>query len=154
MPQTQHTAPGTAGQAPPLQVLGVASEMFPLLKTGGLADVVGALPAALAPLGVAVRTLLPGHPSVLAALPDALALHQWPDWFGGPARLLAAHHAGLDLLVLDAPHLYLRAGNPYLDATGRDWPDNAGALCRPGACRRPHRLGRRGRAAARCAACA
>ena len=108
----------------PLRVLGVASEMFPLLKTGGLADVVGALPAALAPLGVEVRTLLPGHPSVTSAMRDARELCQWPDWFGGAARLLAARHGELELLVLDAPHLYLRHGNPYLDSTGRDWPDN------------------------------
>jgi starch synthase len=109
---------------PTLRVLGVASEMYPLLKTGGLADVVGALPAALAPLGVELRTLLPGHPSVMAALQDVRELAAWPQWFGAPARLLAARHAGLDLLVLDAPHLYLRHGNPYLDSTGRDWPDN------------------------------
>ncbi|MFN7634612.1 MAG: glycogen/starch synthase, partial [Acetobacteraceae bacterium] len=42
-----------------LRVLAVASEAVPLVKTGGLADVVGALPAALAPEGVAVTTLLP-----------------------------------------------------------------------------------------------
>lgn len=109
----------------PLQVLGVASEMYPLLKTGGLADVVGALPGALAPLGVQVHTLLPGHPAVLAALQDARELASWPAWFGGTARLLAGRHGALALLVLDAPHLYARPGNPYLDAEGRDWPDNA-----------------------------
>jgi starch synthase len=114
------TAPATA----PLKVLSVASEMFPLLKTGGLADVVGALPAALAPQGIVVRTLLPGHPSVVGAMQDARELCRWPDWFGGPARLLSARHGALDLLVLDAPHLYARHGNPYLDSTGRDWPDN------------------------------
>ncbi len=108
----------------PLTVLGVASEMYPLLKTGGLADVVGALPAALAPLGVTVRTLLPGHPSVNGAIQDVRELCAWPAWFGGPARLLAARHGALELLVLDAPHLYLRHGNPYLDSTGRDWADN------------------------------
>jgi starch synthase len=113
-----------AASAPPLPVLGVASEMFPLLKTGGLADVVGALPAALAPLGVELRTLLPGHPSVMQALDGARERLAWPAWFGGPARLLEARHGALDLLVLDAPHLYARHGNPYLDATGRDWADN------------------------------
>lgn len=108
----------------PLRVLGVASEMFPLLKTGGLADVVGALPAALARCGVELHTLLPGHPAVLAALTGPQVVAQWPDWFGGPARLLAARHGDTPLLVLDAPHLHARHGNPYLDATGRDWPDN------------------------------
>ena len=121
-------APAAAAPQPdaaPLRVLGVASEMFPLLKTGGLADVVGALPAALAPCGVELHTLLPGHPAVLAALRQSEVVADWPDWFGGPARLLAARHGRTPLLVLDAPHLHARAGNPYLDATGRDWPDNA-----------------------------
>ena len=109
----------------PLSVLGVASELYPLLKTGGLADVTGALPGALAPLGVTVRTLLPGHPSVMAALQDVQLIDTWPAWFGGPARLLAARCGALELLVLDAPHLYARHGNPYLDSTGHDWADNA-----------------------------
>jgi starch synthase len=113
-----------ASTSTPLPVLGVASEMYPLLKTGGLADVVGALPAALAPLGIELRTLLPGHPLVINALDDARELSVWPDWFGGPARLLGARHGALQLLVLDAPHLYQRPGNPYLDASGRDWADN------------------------------
>ena len=47
-----------------MNVLSVASEVFPLVKTGGLADVVGALPGALAAEGVEVRTLLPGYPPV------------------------------------------------------------------------------------------
>lgn len=106
-------------------VLSVASEVFPLVKTGGLADVAGALPPALAAEGIAVRTLLPGYPAVLSALPGAEPVHAYAALQGGPARLLAAHAAGLDLLVLDAPHLYARPGNPYLGPDGEDWPDNA-----------------------------
>ena len=105
-------------------VLSVASECAPLVKTGGLADVVGALPAALASEGVQMRTLLPGYPAVLRALEKAEILLTDPDLFGGPARLLAGRASGLDLLVLDAPHLYDRAGSIYLGADGRDWPDN------------------------------
>ena len=108
-----------------MKVLSVASELYPLIKTGGLADVAGALPGALAPIGIAMRTLLPGYPAVVAGLQDAREVAYWPRWFGGPARLLAARHESLDLLVIDAPHLYARPGNPYLDGTGRDWPDNA-----------------------------
>ena len=48
-----------------MNVLSVASEVYPLIKTGGLADVVGALPAALLPHGVKTRTLVPGYPAVL-----------------------------------------------------------------------------------------
>ena len=108
-----------------MKVLSVASEVFPLVKTGGLADVAGALPGALAPLGIEMRTLLPGYPAVLRAVDDATVLHAWPHWFGGPARLVAARHAALDLIVLDAPHLYARGGNPYVASDGHDWPDNA-----------------------------
>jgi starch synthase len=111
--------------AAPIQVLGVASEMYPLLKTGGLADVAGALPGALAPLGVQVCTLLPGHPAVMAGLEAPRELARWAGWFGGTARLVAGRAGPLELLVLDAPHLYDRPGNPYLDGNGRDWADNA-----------------------------
>lgn len=105
-----------------MQVLSVTSEYYPLIKTGGLADVAGALPAALAPHGVKLRTLLPAYPAVLAKLgQDLTSAVQWADLFGGPARLLVAD----DLLLLDAPHLYARDGNPYLGPDGQDWPDNA-----------------------------
>ncbi|MCX5513175.1 glycogen synthase GlgA [Kaistia algarum] len=107
-----------------LKVLSVASELYPFVKTGGLADVVGALPGALAAEGVAVTTLVPGYPAVLAALvePEIAYVYHW--FFGGDARLLRGKAAGLDLLVLDAPHLYDRPGNPYMGGDGRDWPDN------------------------------
>ncbi len=107
-----------------LQVLAVASEFYPLVKTGGLADVSGALPAALDEEDVAVTTLLPGYPSVLAGLQSAQPVRTIPDLFGGPAALLAGRTGGARLLVIDAPHLYGRAGNPYVDAQGVDWPDN------------------------------
>jgi starch synthase len=103
-----------------LIVLSVASEMFPLVKTGGLADVTGALPHALRPWGVEIHTLLPGYPAVLAQLPTAEPCWQEAAYFGGPARILRAE----GLLVLDAPHLYDRPGNPYTGPDGQDWPDN------------------------------
>lgn len=108
-----------------MRVLSVASEAFPLVKTGGLADVVGALPGALKPLGVIVRTLIPGYPGVLEKLERPKAVARIDKLFGGAARLLAAKAHGLDLFVLDAPHLFGRPGNPYVDQHGRDWPDNA-----------------------------
>lgn len=107
-----------------IRVLSVASECVPLVKTGGLADVVGALPAAMAPNGVEMRVLLPGYPAVLAALETGHEVLTDPDLFGGPARVISGRAAGLDLFVIDAPHLYDRQGSIYLDTSGRDWPDN------------------------------
>lgn len=106
-------------------VLSVSSEVFPLVKTGGLADVAGALPPALAAEGVDVRTLLPGYPAVLEALPGAQPVFAYGELHGAPARLLAARAHGLELFVLEAPHLYDRPGNPYVGADGEEWPDNA-----------------------------
>lgn len=107
-----------------MQVLAVASEVFPLVKTGGLADVVGALPLALDGFGIDVTTMLPGYEVVLRGLGRAEPVHDYPDLFGGPARLLRAEAHGLRLLVLDAAHLYMRPGGPYAGPDGRDWPDN------------------------------
>ena len=106
-----------------MRVLSVASEAFPLVKTGGLADVVGALPAALASHGIHVTTLIPGYPQVAGAV-KGRALHRWRDLLGVEVRLLAGEIAGHPLLVLDAPELFAREGGLYADRGGKDWPDN------------------------------
>lgn len=118
----QDTTPAAA--RPALRVLAVASEAFPWIKTGGLADVVGALPAALAPEGVEVTTLLPGYPAVMAALDAVQRVEPLPDLLGGPARLVHAAPGGQHVVALDAPHFFARAGSPYLAPWGQDWPDN------------------------------
>ncbi len=115
-----------------LKVLSVASEIYPLIKTGGLADVTGALPLALANEGADMRTLIPGYPAVLSALQEAQEITAFPGLFGS-ARLLVGKAHGLNLFVLDAPYLYGRPGNPYIAPDGSDWPDNAyrfGALAK------------------------
>jgi starch synthase len=108
-----------------LKTLSVVSEAYPLVKTGGLADVAGALPAALAPYDVAVTTLIPGYKPVMAALTRAETVRKYDDLLGVEARLLAGRAGDLDVMVLDAPGLYARDGGPYLDpVTAKDWPDN------------------------------
>ena len=107
-----------------INTLSVTSECVPLIKTGGLADVAGALPKALNKNGIAVRTLLPGYPTVLKAVKSPSTLKVIDDCFGGSAQLLAGTHQELDLLILDAPHLYNRDHGIYLDNNGEDWPDN------------------------------
>ncbi|MBI3901804.1 MAG: glycogen synthase GlgA [Nitrosomonadales bacterium] len=109
-----------------MRVLYVTSEIAPLIKTGGLADVSAALPAALIAAGVDVRVLVPGYPQILRALPQLndvalFALHDFPC-----ASLLAAVLPdGVRIWVLDCPELYQRGGGPYQDEHGHDWPDNA-----------------------------
>jgi starch synthase len=111
-----------------IKVLSVASEAAGLIKTGGLADVAGALPAALAAQGVEVTTFIPGYPAVLAKLGpklgNAKAIHTWDALLGEKARLLAGKLGDYPLLVLDAPGLFAREGGPYADAAGTDWDDN------------------------------
>lgn len=110
-----------------LRVLFATSEVAPLIKTGGLADVSGALPAALHSTGVDVRILLPGYPKVLEQLGPHKVVAGFERWAGLPAaRLLSGTMANhVPLLVLDCPVLYQRDGGPYQNAAGQDWPDNA-----------------------------
>lgn len=107
-----------------MRVLSVASELFPVIKTGGLADVVGALPIALKAKGIEICTLVPGYPEVLRVLERGEEQPAPVSLFGGDARLLRGRCGELELLVLDAPHFFARGGNPYLSAEGVDWPDN------------------------------
>lgn len=107
-----------------IEVLSVASEAYPLIKTGGLADVAGALPGALAAHAVSMRTLIPGYRAVMKEAAGGRVVAEFSDLFDGPARLIAGRFGGLDLIVIDAPHLYDRPGGPYSGPDGRDWPDN------------------------------
>ena len=125
-----------------MQVLAVTPEIFPLIKTGGLADVTGALPVALARQGVATRTLIPGYPAVMKAVEKKRALHQYAALQGGKVSIFGATFAGLDLLVLDAPHLFDRAGGPYGDCDRRGLARQLAAVRRAEPRRRGHRGGR------------
>ena len=109
---------------PALSVLSVASEIFPLVKTGGLADVAGALPPALKAERIRMVTLVPGYPAVLSALTDTEVVADVGALSGGPARLIAGRSGDLDLFVLDAPHYFNRPGNPYQGGDGRAYDDN------------------------------
>ena len=107
-----------------VKVLSVASEAVPLVKTGGLADVVGALPAAVAAHGVEMTTLVPGYPAVMAAIGKVRKVHTYDALLGEPARLVSAKLGPHKLLVLDAPGYFDRGGGPYSDGNGADWGDN------------------------------
>ncbi len=126
-----------------LKVLYVCSEVFPLLKTGGLADVSAGLPPALQAQGADVRLLLPAFPSVVAGVtpegptllvpaggspglpagvgPQATSAHGPTPWL----RAGRITDSGMPVWLLHAPGLYERGGNPYVDEHGVLWSDSA-----------------------------
>jgi starch synthase len=110
-----------------LRILFVSSEAYPLIKTGGLADVSGSLPAALRALDADVRLLIPGYPAVLQKLVDPHRVATIEDLpVIGSVELIQGEMPGtrVPVLAISAPSLYERAGGPYVDETGLDWADN------------------------------
>ncbi len=122
-----------------MRILFVSSEAYPLIKTGGLADVSGSLPAAIRDLGMDIRILLPGYPAVLAKLQDKhliTQIHHLPEV--GSINLLAGKmpDTGVDVMAIESAQLFDRPGGPYTDGHGHDWNDNAlrfGILSKVGA---------------------
>ncbi|OQW93723.1 MAG: starch synthase [Beggiatoa sp. IS2] len=122
-----------------LRVLFVTSEVYPLVKTGGLADVSYSLPKDLRELGVDARLLLPGYPSVLDQL-SLTCIYEKLSLFSTlePVRLLKGvlPEGDIPIYVVDCPKLYARPGDLYQDDAGNDWADNAlrfGALSKSAA---------------------
>ena len=108
------------------RVLSVASEAVPLIKTGGLADVVGALPEALAGAGWEMRVMLPAYRPLRGLLAKGGGFREVmreEGLWGGEGRVFAGEAGGLSLFLLDAPHLFDREGGPY-QGPGGDWGDN------------------------------
>ena len=110
-----------------MRVLHVAAELFPLIKTGGLADVTAALPPALLAEGLDVRVLLPGLPAVLAGVTVRDTVCSCGPAFGAGRvhlRLAQLPHSAVLAYVIDAPFLYDRPGSPYQAPAGSGWADN------------------------------
>jgi starch synthase len=106
-----------------MKVLSVTSEIFPLVKTGGLADVTGSLPQVLARYGVKTKTLVPGYPAVMEGITKGPRLADL-DVLGHGVGLISASYEDMELLVLDCPALFYRQGGPYVDGHGHDHTDN------------------------------
>ncbi|PWF55346.1 glycogen synthase GlgA [Massilia glaciei] len=110
-----------------MRVLHVSTEIYPLLKTGGLADVAGALPAAQAAAGLDARVLVPGFPALMAGVAHKQLVAELAPRFGVDAIRLyrgLLPDSGIAAYVIDAPALFDRPGNPYADAQHRAYPDN------------------------------
>jgi starch synthase len=107
-----------------IKVLMVASEAAPFAKTGGLADVVGNLPAALREFNCEVAVLIPRYSRI--ELTSARRIYDTlPVWLGSSVYHTSVYQtdAGTPFYFLEAPGLYDRDGL-YGDASG-DYPDNA-----------------------------
>lgn len=114
-----------------MNVLFVVSEVFPLIKTGGLGDVAYSLPVELAKSDLNIRLLLPGYRTLLEQLPNH-HIRAWTTVLGmdgcqHPVRILEAEHDAFpfSLWLVDCPTLFDRPGNPYLNHDGYNWDDNA-----------------------------
>jgi len=108
------------------KVLFASSEVFPLIKTGGLADVAGSLPAALCALKEDVRIILPAYPAVMDNIGRVrcMARIELPQ---GEVRILMGDlpGSGVKVWLVDYPPFFDRPGNPYIGPDGSPWHDNA-----------------------------
>lgn len=109
-----------------MRILHLCSEIYPLLKTGGLADVTAALPVAQSALGADVRVLLPAFPAIREGIKEQKLVSKLPPRFGINAMRLIEGILpnGLCAYLIDAPALYERVGNPYVDQNGQAYGDN------------------------------
>jgi starch synthase len=110
-----------------MDIFHVASECDPLAKTGGLADVVGALPQALARAGHKVTVILPGYRTALEkaadAKPDGTAIEVQGPLNSYRLEPLAIDRGGVRTVLLRCDELFDRAG--LYGSNGRDYADNA-----------------------------
>lgn len=107
-----------------MRVLQVSAEIYPLVKTGGLADMAGALPAALVRAGASLRLLLPGLPPIRQGVARLQPLREWRAPWGASVQILQGVWDDLVVYVIDAPSLYDRPGDPYVDGDGVPYADN------------------------------
>ncbi|MBL1433435.1 MAG: glycogen synthase GlgA [Gammaproteobacteria bacterium] len=110
-----------------LKTLFAASEAHPLIKTGGLGDVAGALPIALQKSGTDIRVVLPAYRKVLEKAGRLELVSSQLDSIPPTVRILEGRLPNTNILLwlVDAPTLFDRSGEPYSDTSGEDWPDNA-----------------------------
>ncbi len=103
-----------------MKILHVAAEIFPLVKTGGLADVTGAILPALNQRGIDARIVLPGLPAILEGIRQQKKLVELGACFGAGQVTIRQGRMpvnGVQVYIVDAPWLYIREGNPYVGPT-------------------------------------
>ena len=108
------------------KILYVSSEAYPLVKTGGLADVAGSLPAALLKQSQDVRLLLPAYPEALANISNG-KVRTHTSRYDLPIEIVEGRLPGskVPVWLVDCPAAFNRPGGPYTDSSGEPWHDNA-----------------------------
>jgi len=111
-----------------MKILFATSEIFPLIKTGGLADVSCSLPRALRDLGQEVTVILPGYRSLRQKLGQPDRRYRLQDAFLHQDITLAEYTdtaVGIPMLLVESDALFDRDGGPYERVQGAPWHDNA-----------------------------
>jgi len=108
------------------KILYISSEAYPLIKTGGLADVAGSLPIALTELSEDMRLLLPAYPQVMQQIRKKKQVASC-IFYNLEVSLLETRLPGSKVTVwlVDCPAAFNRPGSPYMDSHGQPWHDNA-----------------------------
>ena len=107
------------------KVLFASSEVHPLIKTGGLADVAGSLPRALADLSQDVRVILPNYQTLKKT--EEIRFISSVRVNNQDANILETKLPDSDVIVwlVDCPALFDVPGNPYTDESGNPWDNIA-----------------------------
>ncbi len=107
------------------KILFVTSEAHPLIKTGGLADVSGSLPKALAELDQDVRLLIPNYQALKTQGDVRFLCSLRVDNKNVNILETRMPESGFIVWLIDFPGYYNYPGNPYVDEQGEPWPNNA-----------------------------
>ncbi|MDD5322654.1 MAG: glycogen synthase GlgA [Methylococcales bacterium] len=107
------------------KILFVTSEAHPLIKTGGLADVSGSLPKALAEQGIDVRIIMPKYQAIKTT--EQIYYKSTVRVNNADANLLETRLPGTEVIVwlVDYPEFFNLPGNPYVDENGDPWTNSA-----------------------------
>ena len=115
------------------KILFVSSEVHPLIKTGGLADVSGSLPKAIADLSQDIKLILPRYQALKITEEIRFLCTVRVDNRNVNILETRLPDSNVTVLLVDYPSYFNFPGNPYVDELGEPWSNNAerfGLFCR------------------------
>ena len=107
------------------KILFVTSEAHPLIKTGGLADVCGSLPKALAELSQDIKLIIPNYQALKISENIRFLCSIRIDNRNINILETRMPDSHVTVWLVDYPAYYNFPGNPYVDERGEPWPINA-----------------------------